>query len=367
MSTEENPSEEIGLVGAARPSSWTNHMLDWIALADKKILPDPSVRLYWLLKSFIIEDKGQEERVVQIVQEDLAEMMHRSVDSVQRALKPLYAVGLVEDRARRKVSTRVPGQDRPQVTTLLILQINEAEPPTGWTGWVKPFEARKDIRARRAAAKEAAGGTDTANLRPQSDQDGTADDADGTPPPGPADSGPREDVSAGGTDTANLPETGADLLQNGADLRCIGSNLSGSNLSGEETSCRQEPTRDDIDALCSRLCERVTTNGVKATITEKWRTNARLLLDRDGRELGQALRLIDWATSNSFWSANVLSMPTFRKHYDRLLLQARREHEQARRQQQPTVSQTDANIAAFLGQGTGTDGPGFLALPGGNA
>lgn len=148
--------QQLGLVGEERPSSWTNHMLDWIVLADPKVLPDPSVRLYWLLKSFIIEDKGQEtDRVVQIVQEDLADMLHRSVDSIQRALKPLYKLGLVEDKERRKISSREPGQKKPTVTTLLIMQINEAEPPAGWTGWVRPFDARKDVRAARRAAKDA--------------------------------------------------------------------------------------------------------------------------------------------------------------------------------------------------------------------
>jgi hypothetical protein len=38
-------------------------------------------------------------------------------------------------------------------------------------------------------------------------------------------------------------------------------------------------------------------------------------------------------------------MPTFRKQYDKLLIQARNEQ----RARQPPVNQTDANIAAFMG------------------
>lgn len=146
-----------GLVGPERQATWTNGMYDWIPLADPKVLPDPSVRLYWVLKSFIIESKGQEtDPVVQITQEDLAAMLHRSVDSVQRALKPLYAVGLIEDRERRKVSVREPGQAKPRVTTLLIMQVNE-EPPADWAGWLKPFTARKEVRAtRKGEATDAA-------------------------------------------------------------------------------------------------------------------------------------------------------------------------------------------------------------------
>lgn len=119
------------------------------------------------------------------------------------------------------------------------------------------------------------------------------------------------------------------------------------------------PPREDIDSLCARLLQRLHDIGVtRAAITEKWRDEARLLLDRDGRPLDQALRLVDWTTKHDFWSGNVHSMPTFRKQYEKLLIQARNE-QRARR---PPVNQTDANIAAFLGQSTT---PTLYALPGG--
>lgn len=120
----------------------------------------------------------------------------------------------------------------------------------------------------------------------------------------------------------------------------------------EETS----EIRSDVDALCSRLHERITANGAKATITKRWHDSARLLIDRDGRELDQALRLIDWATDHSFWSANVLSMPKFREKYDQLLIQARREHEQ--RASPNGRHATDENIARLMGTP-------LRALPGG--
>ena len=87
-----------------------------------------------------------------------------------------------------------------------------------------------------------------------------------------------------------------------------------------------EPPRRDVDELCERLQQRIAETGSKTpTITAKWRTEARLLLDRDGRELGKALALIDWALANEFWRANIASMPTFRKQYDRLRLKANAE------------------------------------------
>lgn len=111
-----------------------------------------------------------------------------------------------------------------------------------------------------------------------------------------------------------------------------------------------DPPRDDVDQLCARLRDRVTDNGAKATITRKWRTAARLLLDRDKRELDQALRLIDWATAHQFWSSNILSMPKFREKYDQLLMQARREQQRPRASPPgtgtPRPSTTDQRVAA---------------------
>ena len=86
---------------------------------------------------------------------------------------------------------------------------------------------------------------------------------------------------------------------------------------------RNEPSdRPDVEALCTRLHERVTANGFKATITPTWRQQARLLLDDDGWELDKALALIDWATADGFWRANIRSMPTFREKYNQLRLRA---------------------------------------------
>lgn len=91
---------------------------------------------------------------------------------------------------------------------------------------------------------------------------------------------------------------------------------------------RPEPPREDVDELCRRLLGKVQANGGRASITQAWRKEARLLLDADERPLEQALRLIDWATDHPFWKANILSMPTFRRQYTQLLLKARAEHQQ---------------------------------------
>lgn len=106
-----------------------------------------------------------------------------------------------------------------------------------------------------------------------------------------------------------------------------------SSPNGEEAS-----TREDVEALCIRLRDRMIANGDKPpTITKRWRDEARRLLDIDERPLDKALALIDWATADAFWRANIRSMPTFRDKYDQLRLKALNEWERGsgQRGQQP--------------------------------
>lgn len=106
--------------------------------------------------------------------------------------------------------------------------------------------------------------------------------------------------------------------------------------------------RDDVEALCTRLRDRMIANGCKEpTITKAWRDEARRLLDRDGRELDKALNLIDWCQQDTFWRSNIHSMPTFRKQYDKLRQRANDEYRQQRGSNGYT-SPTDERIAAFL-------------------
>jgi hypothetical protein len=131
---------------------------------------------------------------------------------------------------------------------------------------------------------------------------------------------------------------------------------------------RQEPPREDIEHLCTLLADLVEANGARRpNVTDKWRTEARLMLDRDGRDSSQAERLIRWTANDPFWAENVLSMPTFRKQYDRLLMRARREHEteRAKRQQaaRPRPSTADQRVAEAELLKTNPD-PRVLALGG---
>lgn len=83
--------------------------------------------------------------------------------------------------------------------------------------------------------------------------------------------------------------------------------------------------RDDVEAICEHLADRIEANGVKRpTITKAWRDAARLMLDRDERSVGDVLAAINWSQSDEFWRANILSMPKLRQKYDQLRLQANR-------------------------------------------
>lgn len=85
-----------------------------------------------------------------------------------------------------------------------------------------------------------------------------------------------------------------------------------------------EPTaRPDVEELCTLLADLVERNGSKRpTITKAWRDAARLMLDRDERELDKAKNLIRWSQVDGFWRKNILSMPKFRQRYDQLRLAA---------------------------------------------
>lgn len=100
-----------------------------------------------------------------------------------------------------------------------------------------------------------------------------------------------------------------------------------------------DEVRRDVMAICQLLQSCLIANGVNTpTITKAWQTSARLMLDVDGRDPEKTANLIRWAAADSFWRANILSMPTFRKQYDKLRLSAQREFEQKRAAVQPRLS-----------------------------
>lgn len=70
-------------------------------------------------------------------------------------------------------------------------------------------------------------------------------------------------------------------------------------------------------------------NNPEAKITEsqikEWTNEARLMVERDKRDLEKMKVVLTWAHNNDFWIPNILSMSKFRKQYDTLTGQINRE------------------------------------------
>lgn len=119
----------------------------------------------------------------------------------------------------------------------------------------------------------------------------------------------------------------------------------------------KEPTvvvaqeRHDVQILCETLADLIVANGSKKpTIGKSWLDAARLLLDSDERDLQDALSLLKWSQQHDFWKSNILSMPTFRKQYDKLRLQRAGEL-------------NDPRTKSVIGRGAFYDGNGILRGP----
>ena len=86
-----------------------------------------------------------------------------------------------------------------------------------------------------------------------------------------------------------------------------------------------EDPRPDVDTVCDAMAASVNRRtGRTPRVTAAWRTQARLMIDRDGRTVDEITRIIDWVDGNDFWRANVLSVPKLRQKFDTLRLQSQR-------------------------------------------
>lgn len=107
--------------------------------------------------------------------------------------------------------------------------------------------------------------------------------------------------------------------------------------------------RDDVESLCTLLADLVEANGSKRPkISDKWRTDARLLLDRDGRTVDQVQAAIRWSQNDEFWMRNILSMGNLRKHYDRMRLAASAKRSQSHADARNSDLGTDAHLERYI-------------------
>lgn len=144
-------------------------------------------------------------------------------------------------------------------------------------------------------------------------------------------------------------QDGSDHIENGPQERSIERSVADAAApAADDTPTRRDRNRDlnegreDVDRLCGHLADRIEANGSRRpAITKRWRDEARLMLDKDGRTEQQVHAAIDWCQDDPFWRANVLSMPKLREKYDQLRLQAQRT---TRQQHRPST--TDQRTAA---------------------
>lgn len=91
--------------------------------------------------------------------------------------------------------------------------------------------------------------------------------------------------------------------------------------------------REDVDTVCAAMRDSVSRRtGRTPRVTKQWRDSARLMIDRDNIQVRDILACITWVENHDFWRTNVLSLPTLRKQYDRLSLQA------AQQNKRPTIT-----------------------------
>jgi hypothetical protein len=91
----------------------------------------------------------------------------------------------------------------------------------------------------------------------------------------------------------------------------------------DEAATPPEEIREDVEQICLLLSQRMVENGVKRpTITKEWRREARLMLDKDGYQLAQVIRVLEWSQQDAFWMGNIHSVPKLREKFGQLLIKA---------------------------------------------
>jgi hypothetical protein len=101
------------------------------------------------------------------------------------------------------------------------------------------------------------------------------------------------------------------------------------------TEIAGDADREPPAVLCRMLADAIAGYARRPRVTATWEAEARRLLERDGVTFEQAAAVLGWLTTYegreaTFWRRNVLSMPTFRSKWDRLVLAMRQDAEAAR-------------------------------------
>jgi len=79
--------------------------------------------------------------------------------------------------------------------------------------------------------------------------------------------------------------------------------------------------------------------GHKKPNLKTWAKNIRLHRERDGRTIAEIRELFEWANSDNFWQANILSPEKLRKKWDQLVIQKNRPNRITQKTEFKTVSE----------------------------
>lgn len=109
----------------------------------------------------------------------------------------------------------------------------------------------------------------------------------------------------------------------------------------EAKASSSEPERPDVEQVISSFSTLLEANDVKHKPGQSWRTAARLLIDKDGYTPEQILYVARFATTDSFWQSNILSLPKLREKFEALKIKA-----QAQNNPQPQRMDHSARVRA---------------------
>lgn len=108
--------------------------------------------------------------------------------------------------------------------------------------------------------------------------------------------------------------------------------------------------RPDVESLCKLLRDLIVANGCREPeITDGWRTQCRLLLDKDGFSYETVEQIIRFSQRDQFWQSNILSMDKLRKQADRLRLKAQAQQQRFNQQPQENLNYYQSLHAEFSG------------------
>ena len=105
------------------------------------------------------------------------------------------------------------------------------------------------------------------------------------------------------------------------------------NLKGEKPEARNTNAPNPIDIeLTQFLIDKILENDVRSSGVQKmteenqrsWMDDCRKIREIDKRTPDEIKAIIEWCQKDNFWRANILSMASLRKQFDKLYLQAKR-------------------------------------------